>query len=224
MPEIDWRAVELVIFDVDGTLYDQRCLRTKMALELAWHCVSKPWEMGTVRQIRRFRICRERLALTEAEGIGDRQYRWPAQELGVSPAEVRRTVEEWLLQRPLRHLRSCRFPAIGTLIRGLRGAAKTVAVLSDYPAPAKLAALDLEVDLCVSAVDAEVDRLKPHPAGLQRILELTGTSPDRALLIGDRDDRDGESARRAGVAYLLKSRAGDGSARRFAHYAQLLLP
>jgi FMN phosphatase YigB (HAD superfamily) len=96
-----------------------------------------------------------------------------------------------------------------------------VAVLSDYPAEDKLRCLDLAIDCVVSATDPEVERLKPHPRGLQRILELTGVAAERAVLIGDRDDRDGECARRAGVSYLLRSSRPATNGHEFGSYAEL---
>jgi putative hydrolase of the HAD superfamily len=75
--------------------------------------------------------------------------------------------------------------------------------LSDYPSRTKIAALGLHADYHVSASD--VGLLKPHPRGLQRLMELAGTAPEETLLIGDRLARDGEAARRAGCLCLLRS-------------------
>jgi FMN phosphatase YigB (HAD superfamily) len=98
----------------------------------------------------------------------------------------------------------------------------TIGVLSDYPAADKLAALELEADLQVSAVDPEVDRLKPHPRGLQRVIEICGVATEQVVMIGDRDERDGECARRAGTRYLIKSSVGQPGMHRFSEYADLL--
>ena len=95
-------------------------------------------------------------------------------------------------------------------------------VFSDYPARRKVEALELAADYVVSSVDPDVDRLKPHPAGLIRIIELSDASPEVVLLIGDRDDRDGECARRAGVRFLLKTRGHRAENEGFADFRQLL--
>ena len=222
MIHVDWQQISLVVFDVDGTLYDQRCLRIKMLRELLAHCLRHPGDLRILRLLSGYRRCREELAEEEAESITALQYRRPAERMGLEPEDVRRTVEDWMLQRPLGHLRACRYAKVADFLASLRGRGKTVAVLSDYPAEAKLQALGLEASLAVSAVDREVDRLKPHPQGLLRALELAKVEPRQALLIGDRDDRDGECARRAGVAYLIK---GDGSAdgdHRFRDYGDLV--
>ena len=104
----------------------------------------------------------------------------------------------------------------------LRESGIVVAALSDYPAADKLAALELDADLQVSAVDPEVDRLKPHPRGLQRVLDLAGVSGDQSVMIGDRDERDGECARRAGTHWLIKTSGGQSEGPHFREYADLL--
>jgi FMN phosphatase YigB (HAD superfamily) len=67
-------------------------------------------------------------------------------------------------------------------------------------------ALSLEVDVMVSSTDAEVDRLKPDPKGLILAASKLKTPLKECLFIGDRDDKDGECARRAGMPYLILNR------------------
>jgi phosphoglycolate phosphatase/putative hydrolase of the HAD superfamily len=222
MLSIDWQEIDLVVFDVDGTLYDQRRLRSKMIRQLAVHCLWHAGDLRILRVISAFRRCREELAEEESENISDLQFRRPAERLGVEPDVVRRTVEEWMLERPLEHLRPCRYAKVAGFMAALRASGREVAVFSDYPAGEKLRALELAADLVVSAVDPEVDRLKPHPRGLHRVLELKGVAPRRALLVGDRDDRDGECARRAGISYLIRTRGPATDGHQFQDYENLV--
>ena len=174
-------------------------------------------------KLQTFRRERERLAELEVDGIRAAQYERPAGRLGLPVEELRNLVEEWMEERPLRHLRACRFPGVGRLFQDLREAGITIAVLSDYPAHRKVATLELAADCVVSAVDREVNRMKPHPAGLLRVLDLLGVAASDCLLIGDRDDRDGEAARRAGVACLLKERRRVATPGAFSDYRELAL-
>ncbi len=217
MPPIDLTRHRAVVFDVDGTLYDQRRLRRRMVMELVGHCLAHPRDLGLPRRLQVFRRERERLADGEAEGIAMEQYLRPAAHLGVPPDALEREVFRWMEERPLRHLAACRSPGAGALFRRLRAAGVAVAVLSDYPAEAKLAALGLTADLAVAATDPGVGRFKPHPAGLLRVLGLLDVAPERCVVVGDRDERDGEAARRVGADFLLKTRrpAGPGEFRRF---------
>lgn len=219
---LDWGGIRVVVFDVDGTLYDQRPLRRRMVREILLFCLARPSRFSLLRAIHEFRKSREQLADEEADSISRTQYELPASRLGVSPGEVETVVEEWMFERPLRHLRACRYKGVAEVFSRLKGTGRTVAAFSDYPAAKKLQALELEVDLVVTAMDPEVDRLKPHPAGLLRVFELTRAEPTQVLLVGDRDERDGECARRAGSHYVLKVARAVTGGNAFTDYRDLL--
>ena len=208
-----WQAV---VFDVDGTLYDQGKIRRRMVAELLLHLLGGPSRLGLPRRLQTFRRRREEISERELEGASLLQYELPALELGITPESLRADVTEWMARRPLRHLAACRVPGVRRFFEHLRAHGVAIGVLSDYPAAAKLEALGLEAAVVVSGVDPDVDLLKPHPAGLQAALRKLGAAPDRSLMIGDRDDRDGECARRAGVECLLRGPGG------FATYTELM--
>ncbi len=197
------RLPRAVVFDVDGTLYETGRLRRRMAAQLAAHCLGRPRDLGLPRILYWFRRCREELAEEEALGVSRLQYERPSARLGVPPRRVEAVVRDWMLERPLPHLAACRRPGAQRLFALLRAAGRPIGVLSDYPVEAKLAALGLAADAAVSTVDPAVDRLKPHPAGLELLLERLGTSAAQTVVIGDRDDRDGECARRCGCSFLI---------------------
>ncbi len=207
-----WSTIDLVIFDVDGTLYDQRQLRLGMLRQL----ISHAWQtrsLDTLLILRTFRRVRE--ALGELGELGDGQagadfmtlqYAQTASRHGTTSAAVRALTDEWMEQRPLPLLAACRYPRVAEVFAGLRSAGKRIAAFSDYPAVAKLAALGLQADVVVCATDPGIARLKPDPAGLLAILRQTGVAPARALMIGDRFDRDAAAAARAGMRALIRSR------------------
>ncbi len=207
---------DAVVFDVDGTLYEQGPLRRRMVIELLLHVAGHPRQIGMLRRLQSFRRQRELISENELEGAGRLQYQLPAAELGVPIELIRNDVEEWMERRPLPHLQACRVPGVRRFFGFLRSRGVRIGVLSDYPANGKLAALDLEANVVVSGVDPAVDRLKPHPAGLLAVLAALGVAAEKCLLIGDRDDRDGECARRAGVGCLLRQ-AGS-----FRHFTELM--
>lgn len=202
---VDWRAVDLVIFDVDGTLYDQSRLRLRMALEMAGSALAGAGARD-LRIVRSYRRHRERLAEMESETFVESQFVDVAADVDATPELVREVVAEWMDRRPLRHLASSRYAGVERLFEALRRSGRGIAVLSDYPAEAKLDALGLKSDLTVSACDPNVRRLKPHPAGVRYILSVTGTPAQRTLFIGDRFERDWLAAARAQVPALIRSR------------------
>jgi FMN phosphatase YigB (HAD superfamily) len=193
-PGFQWDAIRLVVFDVDGTLYHQRSLRLRMARDLLLHA-ARSHDFGPVRLLARYRKVRERMGEEEVEDFEPALLAEVAAALGTTSAEVEAVADEWMNRRPLRHLARSRFPALPELVAALRGSGKAIGVLSDYPAPAKLAVLGIEADYCVSAGDIGVGRLKPHPAGLIAVMAAAGVAPAETVMIGDRVERDGEAAR-----------------------------
>lgn len=205
-----WDRIDLVVFDVDGTLYDAARLRRAM-----WgHLLTAAWRERSLRTLQvlgTFRRVREALAQEDCADFLTAQYTRTADRTGCDETQVRALVHEWMQQRPLPLLRACRWPQVQAVFAGLRAAGKPVWALSDYPAADKLDALGLQVEGAVSATDADVARLKPDPRGLRAILARTGVPAARALMIGDRMDRDAAAARRAGVpAWILSRRSAPG--------------
>ena len=208
-PQLDWATIDLVVFDVDGTLYNQRKLQLGMLRQLLGHA----WQsrsLDTLLTLRTFRRVREALGELDDDQAGadfmTLQYAQTASRHGTTPAAVRALTDEWMEQRPLPLLAACRYAHVAEVFAGLRAAGKRVAAFSDYPAVAKLAALGLRADVVVCATDPGIARLKPDPAGLLAILKQTGVAPERALMIGDRFDRDAAAAARAGMRALIRSR------------------
>jgi HAD superfamily hydrolase (TIGR01549 family) len=203
---VDWRRIELVIFDVDGTLYGQSGLRRRMGLDLAKHVVLKR-DFLTPIILREFRKFREELADGDSRTFAH-----------CAPELVQDVVATWIEARPLAYLRNYRVPGIEHVFEALHRRGRRIAILSDYPAKEKLAALGLRADLAVSASDQDVMALKPNPAGLAKILERTSLAPERALMIGDRFDRDWKAAEAAGIDCLIRSRHPDPRAYTFRDY------
>ncbi len=201
---IDWSSIDLVVFDLDGTLYDQGRLRRQMMLEISCACV-RARSVDLALTLRQYRRCREDLGDHPVEDFTTVQYTKTAKTRRRPIAEVERIVAEWMEARPLAFLPKCRYPGVRRLFQSLREAQIIIAVFSDYPATAKLEALDLDADFIVAANDEDVRRLKPDPTGLHKILARSGASAKRSLMIGDRPDRDGAAARLAGVRALIRS-------------------
>ena len=200
----DWATIDLVVFDVDGTLYNQRKLQLGMLRQLLGHALQTR-SLDTLLTLRTFRRVRETLGEQAGADFMTLQYAQTASRHGKTPAAVRALTDEWMEQRPLPLLAACRYAHVAEVFAGLRAAGKRIAAFSDYPAVAKLAALGLQADVVVCATDPGIARLKPDPAGLLAILRQTGVAPERALMIGDRFDRDAAAAARAGMCVLIRA-------------------
>jgi FMN phosphatase YigB (HAD superfamily) len=53
--------------------------------------------------------------------------------------------------------------------------------------------------------DKDVGLPKPHPRGLEALIRAAGVTPGATLVIGDRVERDGFAAYRAGARVLIRS-------------------
>ncbi len=201
---IDWGAIRLVIFDVDGTLYDQRAMRLRMLRELAGHALSTR-SLAAFRALSTYRRLRENLGGEEIPAFEDLLVTQTAAAVGISSERVRSIVDEWIHQRPLRHLRACRYPHVTDLFVALKSQGKRIGIFSDYPSVDKLAALELSADYVVAAGDPEVGILKPHPRGLDVLMKMAGVVPRETVFVGDRIEKDGDASRRAGVTALIRS-------------------
>lgn len=201
---IPWENIKLVVFDVDGTLYDQRIMRLRMLGELARDALDTR-SLVALKVVRRYRLIREELGAQEVEGFDAVLAARTAEATGVHEAAVKAIVRDWLEQRPLAHILACRYPGVAELFAGLRRCGIVIAVFSDYPAADKLRAMELAADIVVCTADANIGVLKPNPRGLIAIMDAAKVGLGETLMIGDRIDRDGEAARRAGVPVLIRS-------------------
>jgi FMN phosphatase YigB (HAD superfamily) len=195
----------LVVFDLDGTLYRQRPMRIHMAAMLVADALRRR-DFSTARLLAVYRRQRETLAEARERDFEPLLLARTAAVCGVGVDEVRQVVTEWMLERPLPHLPTCRMPGVDALFSALRASGVVIGVLSDYPAASKLKALGLTADLVVSAHDPEVSVQKPDPAGLEHLVAVAGCHVTDTILIGDRPDRDGVAASELGVAFLQVAR------------------
>jgi HAD superfamily hydrolase (TIGR01549 family) len=189
------------LVDLDGTLYHAAPLRLAMACELALA------GLRVAPLLRRFRAEHERLRDTADAAAGDpfaRQIAGAALALRIDPLTLRSVVEEWMIERPGKWLRLARRRGFLAELAAFRGAGGKSALVSDYPASRKLSALGAAelFDAVVACGEPGGPRgLKPSPESYLAAATLLGVTPSECLVIGDREDADGEAARRAGMAF-----------------------
>jgi HAD superfamily hydrolase (TIGR01549 family) len=188
------------LVDLDGTLYRAAPVKVAMLVELA----TGGW--GAASVLRRFRHEHEAIRRDPA-GIDDSfsaQLERTAAATGLDRVRLESMVTEWMVRRPGKYLRMFRRESLISEIVEFRRLGGKTAVVSDYPATEKLAALGARdlFDVVVSNGEhGHPLRLKPDPMGYLRAASELGVAPDRSLVIGDRLDADGEAAQRAGMAF-----------------------
>ena len=228
----DSGQLDALVFDVDGTLYHQRRVRAAMLLRLLRECLLRPRDGArAVRVVRAYRRAQEALrgaaaapAFEGDAGLG--QLRLTEEWTGLPAPVVSAAVARWMEREPLPLIARAVLPGLRRFLERAAARGIRLAVVSDYPAQAKLEALGIadRFEVVVCAQDAEVGAFKPDPRGLLLALARMGVAPDRALYVGDRAEVDGVTARRAGVPAVIVGRGGSGSSpavRHVADYATL---
>jgi HAD superfamily hydrolase (TIGR01549 family) len=189
------------LVDLDGTLYHPKPVKMAMAGQLLLFGAPR------LRVIRAFRKQHERIREEGLDGEGDPfalQLRLTAEALGAEVEEVEAVIREWMVKRPGPWLRRFRRRGLLSEIADFRAHGGRTALVSDYPAREKLKALggdSLFEVVVASGEEGGPKRLKPSPDGYLAAARALGVDPERCLVVGDRDDADGEAARRAGMAF-----------------------
>lgn len=196
-------VLDAVIFDVDGTLYNQKMLRLRVFLSLLKTLCFHMDTWLIIKVLRSFRRHRESAAFIDAEASLESQYQWVAEATHLKIDFVRAVVEKWMFVQPLKHLGACQYPGVDLFFKKLKERRIMIGIFSDYPAKQKLTAMALEADCYVCSTDHDVRRLKPDPKGLLKCCGEMRVDPRKTLYIGDRKELDGACARAADIPYCI---------------------
>jgi HAD superfamily hydrolase (TIGR01509 family) len=211
-----WKAL---IFDLDGTLYDQAAVRRAMLRRLlSAHLTSPVRGFLALRALRSYRAAQEELRKTHhvSGDIASAQVQLAAEKVGISMDSMETLVARWMEQEPLPFVASSIRKGALELLQAAKTHGLRLAVCSDYPAERKLMAMGITqyFDVVVTAQHPQVERFKPDPKGLELTLAKLSVRKDEAVYIGDRADVDAVAAARAGIQGYILSRRQD--------FAQLL--
>ncbi len=188
-----------VIFDLDGTLYVLSRRKARVAAALIKD-VKILRHLGGTRAWIRGQSFADRASLREAFFL----------ELGRRARLSKEQAAEWYEDRflstfneILKNKAETR-PGLLPLLARLRQKKVKLAVVSDYGwVKERLLALRIPLelfdDLCASE---DYGVLKPSPRPLLELAEKWGVAPESIIVVGDRDDMDGASARAAGMMFL----------------------
>ena len=188
---------KLVVFDLDGTLYDKRGLSLRMVLHAPWDLMKMRAERQTRARMKGLWLGTENFVQTYNEQL--------AQRMGCSPLQAK----EWYEQRymPLMVKLIGKYQPLGEwvlpFVQDCQHKGIKMVVLSDYGfVNEKLQALGLEPSLFDWVVSApELGGLKPAAELMHHVAERMGVAVEDCLVIGDREDTDGEMARRSGAQF-----------------------
>jgi FMN phosphatase YigB (HAD superfamily) len=194
---MDWNQVELVSWDLDGTLYDRaafwRAFRARAMVGL------RPGRFfQTIRELWLLRRYRRWIESTRSQG-GEIIVR-PTPLVGERADQI---IDDWLSGaiREAGSSAGVREMMQALAVRGIRQV-----LVTDLRCLGKLHALDLPQ--CIETIfeGEKLGWIKPHPRLFGSVLASLEVTPDKLLHIGDRAETDGAAATHHGVQCLIRGR------------------
>lgn len=198
MPPTTFGTYDLVVLDLDGTLYDKRCLSLRMLLHA-------PCDFRRMLIERQTRASMKGMYMGSEQAFCEAFFQRMADALHCSADSI----QQWYEQRylPLMVRLIGRYQPVGKwvmpFVKQCRERGILLVVLSDYGHAAdKLQALGLSPALfdCVLSAPS-LGGLKPAPELLLSVAEKMGVTVERCLVIGDRADTDYAMARTTGAQF-----------------------
>lgn len=191
-------TIELVIFDLDGTLYNKRGL----SLRMVCHAL---FDIRKMQAERKVRSTMKGMWLGNETTFYDTYFQRLADALHLSL----QSVQQWynLRYMPLMVRLIGKYQPLGKwvlpFIEECREKGIKMVVLSDYGnAHEKLQAIGLSPTLFDWVVSApELGGLKPASQLLHHVAERMNVLPHECLVMGDRDDTDGAMAHATGAQF-----------------------
>ncbi len=203
--------LKALIFDVDGTLYQQKPVQRAMLKMLLAAALRNPMQGArTLKILASFRKSQEHIRhqSIETEDLALAQLQHAALTSGYDAESVKKCVEQWMETAPLPVLARFLQPGISEFLDEAKIRDIQLAVCSDYPADNKLKAMGMEhyFTTVVYAQNPAIGIFKPHPKGILNALKELGIPAEEALYIGDRADVDAGAAYKAGMHCILVTR------------------
>lgn len=200
VPSDALNGVQNVVLDLDGTLYDKTGLAKRMVRRLWWCLPLLAAERLARKNMHYVQYASEEEFFGAFFRYMSRGHWWG---VGVA-ATWYHTVYMPAMIRLIRRYHHPR-PEVMALIEEAKAKGLTLAIYSDYGCVAeKLEALGIDpsqFELMISA--PELGALKPSEPCARHVLELLQAKPETTLFVGDRDDKDGASARSVGAKFML---------------------
>lgn len=197
---LDLEGVRAVVFDLDGTLFD----KSKLPLHLV---LSDPLYMFVLNNERKARKTLAGVYFGNERTYYETLYGKVAISSHISAKRAKWWYDHRYMPTMIKVLRKhYRLrPWVSELLPELKRKGVKVAVYSDYGCVSqRLDALGFNPEWADVITDApRLGGLKPSKDSLLALCNLLQVSPAESLMVGDKDETDGESARLCGMRFHL---------------------
>lgn len=190
---MDIEKYKAVIFDLDGTLYNNKGLPMKLVLA----DIPNMWNLGAERKARKSIKGKD---YQDAAGVYDALFNeMAAIKKNLTVEKARKWYQEKYMPLQVTLLRMYfePRPLVVELLEAIHARGLKVILYSDYGHETeKVDALDIPQSLFDGIVSAaKMGGLKPCRQSMERLISQFDLDPATTLFVGDRQDTDGESAR-----------------------------
>ena len=181
-----------ILFDVDGTLYNQRYLRYRMIVKLLKFFLINPKRTYKEAKIVYFFRKNRELLRYKKESVcplKELQYIKVAEHFVVPVEEIKTIIKKWIYLYPFDYLKDSMFSNLESFLDLAKKMGLKLGVFSDYPAQDKLRAMGIDryFDLVISADDIEINAFKPSFKGIEMVLSKWNLAKHELIYVGDRE-------------------------------------
>lgn len=198
--KIELNGVKTVVFDLDGTLYNKQGLAARLTSRLWWCLPLLAAERRARKNMHYFRYASQQEFFTAFFRQMARGHWW---SVGIAEKWYNHVYMPTMVRLIGRYHRPR--PQIIALLDECKRMGLQMAVYSDYGCvEEKMEALGIDTqpfELLVSA--PELGALKPSETCAAAVMEMLHAEPETTLFVGDRDEKDGASARAVGARFML---------------------
>ena len=198
------KNIKVIIFDVDGTLYNLKLMRFLILIELLFSLLFFQISLKEILILKKYREERELMSNLSIEGLKNTHFDIISNNLLVDRSKLIKIVIEWIYKRPLKYLPYIKKRKLKALIEKYHEDGFTIFFYSDYPLYQKMMYMKYNFNPNVywSSLDYEISSFKPNPFFLQYIQMKFNYTKEEILFVGDRLDRDKKIADNFGCNFL----------------------
>jgi len=196
-----------IVFDVDGTLYNQTLLRILVAGKMLISFITSPKEFSyEFKIIKEFRKTQEKLRESDLNFINETtQVKLTSEKLRLNYDVVSKVINKWFNEIPLPLISICKKNGLISTLSKLSREGFKLGLFSDYSSEDKAEALGIKdlLEVIVCSTDSDVGKLKPATIGFIRVAEKLNLETSEIVYVGDRVNVDITGAENAGMIPVL---------------------